>query len=232
MKLLRLLIVLPLLLVGCSSDDPAPAPPQTPATPQTPEPSVDAAPTEPPMPVEPSIVETMNTEKAWDDWGVDDPLPEPGPELSLVQLIRMDFTDADAIDVHVRLGLPATLLDAPEGEEVTFCSETDSEVVGFGSNWSVERSERDGYVVCDTTGTFGIDQWGDDPLIARPDLDDGVWRVDFQEAFMPESTVALYRFRMEFGGPVLESSEGGEIEGHAVTWNGPAAISASAEAGE
>ncbi|NLE97093.1 MAG: hypothetical protein GX596_03775 [Propionibacterium sp.] len=228
MRLLSVIAAAALLLAGCTGDDPAPAPETPePGTPAATQPAVD----EPPMPNEPSVVETMNTEKAWDDWGVDDPLPEPGPEMSLVQLIRMDFTDPDAIDAHVRLGLPADLLAAPEGEEITFCAQADTEAVGFGAGWSVERSERDGYVVCDTTGTFGIDDWGDDALVAKPVLTDGVWDVDFQQAFMPEATVVLYRFRMEFGGPVLEASEGGEIDDTAVTWNGPAAISATAEAG-
>ncbi len=248
MKLARLALLLatPLALTACTGGEPAPtlsAPEATtPAATVAPEPSGEST-SEPapspsesptPFPVEPSVVESMNTEKAWDDWGVDDPLPPPGPENSLVQLIRMDFTDPEAIDAHVRLGLPEAVLNPPGGEEITFCEEgdADADAIGFGGNWSVARSERDGYVLCDTTGTFPLSEWGDDALLQKPTLEDGVWTVDFQQSFIPEQTVALYRFRMEFGGPVLEASEGGVVDGTAVTWNGPAGIRAVAESGE
>ena len=246
MKLARLalLVAMPLALGACTGGEPAPTQSPSaegsPTTSAAPEASPTSASAEasasesPPFPVEPSAVETMNTEKAWDDWGVDDPLPPPGPENSLVQLIRMDFTDPEAIDAHVRLGLPEAVLNPPGGEEITFCEEggADASAIGFGGNWTVERSERDGYVLCDTTGTFPLEEWGDDALLQKPTLEDGVWTVDFQQSFVPEQTVALYRFRMEFGGPVLEASEGGTIDGDAVTWNGPAEIRAVAESGE
>jgi hypothetical protein len=235
---LALAIILTATLAACSGEpDPGPA-----ATATTPMPSgAEASPSAStpegegpaPMPVEPSIVETMNTDKEWDDWGVDDALPSPGPEQSLVQLIRMDFTDPEAINAHIRLGLPVGLLEAPEGEEITFCNEGDADtaVIGFGDHWQVDRTERDGYVVCDTVGTFGLDEWGDDALLAKPTLEDGTWTVDFERSFIPEQTVALYRFRMEFGGPVTEASDGGAIDGNAVTWNGPSEIRAVAESG-
>lgn len=245
LKHLALLLVVPLTLAGCSSDpEPTPDAPtpdstvltgppteETEAGNRTDAPTLDTSPT--PLPMEGTPVESMNTDEEWDDWTTDQPLPDSMPEGSLAQLIRMDFKDPQAIRVQVRLALPESVLNASTEGEVSFCDENSGrkEVVGFGDHWSAELSKKDGYAICDTTGTFSLDEWGADAMLPAPELVDGKWRVNFQRAFMPEATVALYRLRMEFGGPVVEASEGGRVEGNTVTWNGPSDISATAESG-
>ena len=116
MKLHRLAatLALPLLLAGCQSggDEPSPDTSVEDETPASTIPSDYPDPT--PLPNQPSDVESMNDDESWDDWGADDPLPSPGPEQHFVQFIRLDFTDPDAIQAHLRIGIPETFFEGAD----------------------------------------------------------------------------------------------------------------------
>ena len=212
-------LVLALLLTGCGG-----AADEQPSQQPAPEPSEVAS-----GPIQaPSPVETMNEEQAWDNWG--DGLPAPGDVDGVVQLVRLTFTSADDIRAHLRIAIPEQMI---QSDEVTFCEEGDvpGDMVGFGSNWQAKRSDAPGYHVCDTTAQFTLEQWGDEEWAPQPTLEDGVWRVNLGEVLAPEDTVGLYRMRLEFGGEVVNASDGGQIDGKSVTWRSAAPVTAEAKQG-
>ncbi len=174
----------------------------------------------------PSPVETMNREEMWDNWG--DGLPAPGDVDGVVQLVRLTFNSDDDIRAHLRIAIPEQMI---QNDEVTFCEEGDvpDDMVGFGSNWQAKRSEAPGYHVCDTTAQFTLEQWGDEEWAPQPTLEDGVWRVNLGEVLAPEDTVGLYRMRLEFGGEVVNASDGSQIDGESVTWRSAAPVTAEAK---
>lgn len=175
---------------------------------------------------EPSPPASPNTDETWDDWS-DARLPAAGEVDGIVQLIRVHFGKG-SIHGHVRVALPETMI---EGDGVDFCAEGEvpADVVGFGDHWQARRSTAKGWLVCDTTGSFTLEEWGAEAVIPAPTHSDGVWKVDFKDALAPQETVGLYRLRMEFDGDVISASDSGRVRGHAVTWDDGAPASAEAK---
>lgn len=229
MRLARLALVaaLPFALAACSSAGPdssdtpsaqasaSPAPTGTPVATDEPSGSV----------VAPEPVESPNTDEQWDDWSTQR-LPAVGEVDGVIQLIRLRFGD-DSIDGHIRVALPEGMI---QGEGVDYCPDgpLPAEMVGFGEHWSSQRTLVPGWIVCDTSASFTLDEWGAESIVPAPTRADGVWRVDLGEAFSPEPTIGLFRLRLEFDGAVTSASEGGNVDGTTVTWRagGPASAEA------
>lgn len=176
---------------------------------------------------EPTTSGERNQDERWDDWNEQE-LPAADEVQGTMQFTRLEFVDEGEIHGHIRVVLPESMI-ADDGVEFCPGGELPPEYVGFGEHWAAEPSEMGQWRICDTVGTFALDEWGGEAaVLPQPTFADGEWNVDFGERFAPDDQIGLYRFRMEFPGPVIEHSEGGVVDGNAVTWRDAQPISATA----
>lgn len=215
---LTALMLAALALSGCSAGAGDGTEPSTPlfSGSVAPPPALTASPSA--FPVDLPTAADWSEDVRWDDWSEE--LPRIEEKAGLIRLVRFDFANLDAIRAHVRVALDEQTVQ--EGG-VEFCDEGEltQEFVGFGDHWSAAKTVRDGYVVCDTTATFSLDEWGGDGFVPKPVVADDRVEVDLSGLYGADPAQGLFRLRMEFAGPVLEASENARVTDNSVTWFAP-----------